>query len=751
MSLAILTFSFAATVKALLDGKTTLWSGMNPYVSVVTFFILFGVLGLLEGTQIALFAVAELPESEIQGHAIASSNLRLAFSGQNLQAFLVGRKICVTTCLFIAARFSTLNYAKYDPTVFGLPEGFRYFFNTGILGALITTIAASLTFHILASSFPILFLSNPLVHLIIRLCLLLDASGVCSAAWVFGRWNKVLANFQPDAVYLEGAERQGKAPITRRDKNVDITVTVVKYLYSMALLGFCLAVVMDAVFSKQTTISKSTNPAVAFFLFWGLLIWLGMMEGGQGCLIGLQPVDAELYRESHPVTWKCTKLAHKDDNMGRVLVGRQFLVVLVVFVVNLCIKATASAHVLNLSHDLSEVFVASGVASIFCTITISQLTAQVNAANCMLDFINTRFMLFTLYVSLAIEYSGLLHSVYLVQILFSKITGKVIETKAPPRDAAQEVFFWVRLCMSVFILTFAFVVTLTALFHNSTEMWNGVPIYVSVIFFLFLLCFMGMLQGLQVALFTVVKLPKETLDGAPIAKKNCELAFSGRNLQAFLIGRQVCVTLCMFILSDVTTVKLKHGQSNVLGVSDGMETLLFNTGLLGALITTIVGCLTWRIFASAFPVAYLSNPLIYVMLRLCLTIEASGLCSAAWLLALIHKEVAGFQLDETYIGTAEERAAAAAAKQQADVAKDNVDNLAMSDAELERAAAKSIWRDRELEEGVDDDLPVAVKVNDPEWAPERKEGASASNAHTLKNKLDDFGCDLELEEGGERS
>jgi hypothetical protein len=27
-----------------------------------------------------------------------------------------------------------------------------------------------------------------------------------------------------------------------------------------------------------------------------------MMEGGQGCLVGLQPVDKELYRESHPVT-----------------------------------------------------------------------------------------------------------------------------------------------------------------------------------------------------------------------------------------------------------------------------------------------------------------------------------------------------------------------------------------------------------------------------------------------------------------
>ena len=63
------------------------------------------------------------------------------------------------------------------------------------------------------------------------------------------------------------------------------------------------------------------------------------------------------------------------------------------------------------------------------TIVIGQLTSQVTAAVCMLDFINNYFMLFTSYVSFFIELSGLLHSVYLVQIIFSKITGQPIETK----------------------------------------------------------------------------------------------------------------------------------------------------------------------------------------------------------------------------------------------------------------------------------------------------------------------------------
>jgi hypothetical protein len=50
--------------------------------------------------------------------------------------------------------------------------------------------------------------------------------------------------------------------------------------------------------------------------------------------------------------------------------------------------------------------------------------------------------------------------------------------------------------------------------------------------------------------------------------------------------------------------------------------------------------------------------LVYILLQAALAIEATGICSGAWFLALIHKKVAGFQLDEVYVGTPEERAAA---------------------------------------------------------------------------------------------
>ena len=72
---------------------------------------------------------------------------------------------------------------------------------------------------------------------------------------------------------------------------------------------------------------------------------------------------------------------------------------------------------------------------------------------------------------------------------------------------------------------------------------------------------------------------------------------------------------------------------------------------------TIVGSITWQLVASAFPLAFLANPLTYVLLRIALAIEMTGVCNGAWVLAAIHAKLAGFQRDEVYIGTAEERAA----------------------------------------------------------------------------------------------
>lgn len=393
---------------------------------------------------------------------------------------------------------------------------------------------------------------------------------------------------------------------------------------------------------------------LAYFVILLSMMWLSVVEGGQASLVGLPPVRKELYKDSHPITHRITSIAHSGDNLNKYLIGRQFLVVLIVFVMNLAGAPLKDVDVLGLPHLFQQVFLSFGLALILMSAMIGQLAAQVNASHCMLDFINTYSMLLTLFVTLAIEFSGLLHSSYLIEWSVGKLAGKPASSAFQSHGILQILFFVVRATISVCILGFAFAVTIAALYEGKTTLWPGVPNTLSVFLFFFLMSIVGMLEGAQIAFFAVSKLKKEEMGTNPVVVKTFELLFegSGRNLPGFMIGRQILVTMCFFIVARITTLNVDPDSGDtIFGVSQGVQHF-FNTGLLGAIITTTVGSISWQLVASAFPIAFLRNPLVYVLLRTCLFLECTGICSGAWVLASIYSRAAGFQRDEVYLDRA---------------------------------------------------------------------------------------------------
>jgi len=431
---------------------------------------------------------------------------------------------------------------------------------------------------------------------------------------------------------------------------------IFKAVYSVIALIFSIVTIMGLIGLKQTSLSQD-SPVAAYFAIWIAILWLTMVEGGQASLVGLEPVNNELYKDSHPLAYKCTQITNTGDNLDRYLLGRQFMVVFVVFTVNISGGPVGDAEIWGYPKLLKDIFLSSGLVMILFTTMVGQLNSQVNASLCMLDYLDNYFGLFTLWVAMAVEFSGLVHASYVISIIVGLLAGKPIESKEEPRNAFQSLFFWVRCLISIAVLGFAFAVTFEALFAGKTTMWEGVPPGVAVVIFFLLMSVVGMLEGMQIAFFAVAKLRPEDRGTSVFAKKTCDLLYGGEgnNLPGFMIGRQLCVVSCMFFIARVTTVSIDEGESNIFDVSDGVQEF-FNLGFLGALITTIVASIAWQLVASAFPIAFLSNPITYVLLRICLFLEATGICMGAWVLAAIHKKIAGFQRDEVYIGTAEERA-----------------------------------------------------------------------------------------------
>lgn len=436
------------------------------------------------------------------------------------------------------------------------------------------------------------------------------------------------------------------------------TLSLVKTIFSSALLLFCILIVSAAIFEKQTTATGEHNlhPVIAFLVFWILLLWLALMEGSLNCMVGLKPIDQALYSHSHPLTTKCTTLTNRGDNIDRFIVGRQYLDLMVVFLTSFMVSSIDNATVLGLPQQVTSVFLASGLAVILVTIVVGQLVAQINSAHSMLDFVNNYIMLLTTYAALTIEASGILHAVYLVQIIVIKLSGQrpvANESDATTkRSTLEKVTFWIRVAFSVTLLAFAFVITFKAMLDGHTTMWEGVPVYVSVLILAALILVVGIMEGLQIACMASLHLPECQIKKNPAAHKNYHLIFSqgSHNLQAFLVGRQILQTIIMFVIARITTLDTDDdSESNVFGVPDVVQQV-FNTGILGALISTIVASLTWRVVANTFPMAFLSNPLSRPILRLCLVVESTGICSVAWTMAKVHRKLCRLRDDSYHLG-----------------------------------------------------------------------------------------------------
>merc|ERR1712194_388973 len=209
------------------------------------------------------------------------------------------------------------------------------------------------------------------------------------------------------------------------------------------------------------------------------------------------------------------------------IVGRQFLVVLAVFVTNLAAgSATEDAKVLGLPEFFNTIFVNSGIAPVLIAIMVGQLMAQVNATNSMLDTINNKFVLyFVAYASMVIEMSGLFHATYLVQILYAKLNDKIASPDKHNKEVIQKISFWLRVAFSLAVFTFAFTLVLVTLFTGKTTMWKDIPSYISVILFFLLMTLAGIMEGMQIAILAVAKLPNEALTKHSDVKQVCDLIF----------------------------------------------------------------------------------------------------------------------------------------------------------------------------------------------------------------------------------
>ena len=113
-------------------------------------------------------------------HPRAYATGRLAFKGENIERFLIGRQLCVIFLVFFIARLTTSN-ALWFMRGSGVAT---FIMEAGLLGALIVAVLAQLAPQIVASKFPVQFMQCRGMNSALRICLFLEATGIAHATWL---------------------------------------------------------------------------------------------------------------------------------------------------------------------------------------------------------------------------------------------------------------------------------------------------------------------------------------------------------------------------------------------------------------------------------------------------------------------------------------------------------------------------------------------------------------------------------------
>ena len=124
--------------------------------------------------------VKQKTETYRVSHPRAYATGQLAFEGENLERFLIGRQLCVIFLVCFIARLTASNVLWF---MRGSGVG-AFVMEAGLLGALIVAVIAQLTPQIVAAKFPVHFMECRGMNCALRVCLLLEATGIAHATWL---------------------------------------------------------------------------------------------------------------------------------------------------------------------------------------------------------------------------------------------------------------------------------------------------------------------------------------------------------------------------------------------------------------------------------------------------------------------------------------------------------------------------------------------------------------------------------------
>jgi len=208
-------------------------------------------------------------------------------------------------------------------------------------------------------------------------------------------------------------------------------------------------------------------------------------------------------------------------------------------------------------------------------------------------------------------------------------------------------FDYPRFIVSALLLIFSCVCTFYAIIEQKTGFWHSIPGWAALLLFFGLLFWLGLMEGLQVALVELKRQDPETYRYShPHAYKLGQKAAKSDNVEKFLMGRQMFVVFIVFFSAKLTTIHSESQDDFLFPIPDWFKSVFLETGLLACILVVILAQLMPQIVAAHYPVAFLEYSLCKYGYYACIFLEWTGVVHITWVISHCMAWIFGMKMDD---------------------------------------------------------------------------------------------------------
>jgi len=204
-----------------------------------------------------------------------------------------------------------------------------------------------------------------------------------------------------------------------------------------------------------------------------------------------------------------------------------------------------------------------------------------------------------------------------------------------------------KFVLSALLLIFSTVCTTYAIIEKKTSFWDVMPGWAALIIFIIILFWLGVMEGLQVALVELKRVDARTYrESHPHAYKLGQMANRKDNVERFLMGRQMFVVFIVFFAAKLTTIHSKTDDDFLFPIPDWFRSIFLETGILACVLLVIVAQLMPQIVAAKHPVAFLEFWIMRPGYYACIFLESTGITHITWVISYCLARICGMHRGE---------------------------------------------------------------------------------------------------------